>query len=77
MTDAKTKKLMPGSFVAVTAMNTHIVGSGMFEDSEAFHANVTAMTSYLRNMITSFRYFYGDETQEYTPREFREVYHGE
>lgn len=66
-----------GSYLAVLDDGTHRVATGVFATHQTYKAWVADRTADFRTRVVKFVYAWGHESQTYTAREFREVFHGE
>ncbi len=66
-----------GSFLAITKDCVHIAMSGQWSHYDAYKARIADMLRENRYNLVFFVYAWGDEHQEYTPAEVREVYFSE
>lgn len=66
-----------GSYLAVLDDGTHRVATGVFATHRDWHEWLWRHTSDFRHRVVKFVYAWGHESQTYTAREFREVFHGE
>ena len=66
-----------GSFLAMLNDGTHRVAEGSFTTHKAYTLWVANRTADFKARVVKFVYAWGHESQTYTAREFREVFHGE